>query len=323
MGEAQRLNAFYATVIDRNYVPLGLNLYRSFEGYLHNKIFGFFCIDDEASELLRSFDLPNSRVFAPDDFETLELRRLKTERAINEYCWTLKPTALQTGFTLDPSVEWGIYLDSDMMVFADPDLALPSDGSVVLAPHRFATAEFAACEPSVGRFNGGHAAFRNNQDGNAALAWWHERCLEACPAIPTATAYADQKYLDALPKSFRGICESANKGLNAAPWNVQGFSISERNSLIFVDDDQLLLFHFQGLKIFGTRLYDLYAGPMRLPAAARRLIYRPYILSLRTTFDLLKQQVPEYRSSLPRFTVRNAFNQARRLLRGECNLGYA
>ena len=56
VGEAQKLNAFYATIIDRNYVPLGLNLYRSFEGYLHNKIFGYFCIDDEAATVLHSLD---------------------------------------------------------------------------------------------------------------------------------------------------------------------------------------------------------------------------------------------------------------------------
>ena len=245
MGEAQNLTTFYATVIDRNYVPLGLNLYRSFEGYLHNKIFGFFCIDDEAADLLRSLDLRGAQVFAPGDFETTELRRLRADRAINEYCWTLKATVLRTGFTLDPSFEWGIYLDSDMMAFSDPDLALPSDGSVVLAPHRFATAAFAAFEPSVGRFNGGYAAFRNSKEGNAALAWWHERCIESCPAIPTATAYADQKYLDVLPGSFSGIRETAHKGLDTAPWNIQGYRVSERNSRVYIDDDPLLLYHYQ------------------------------------------------------------------------------
>ena len=62
---------------------------------------------------------------------------------------------------------------------------------------------------------------------------------------------------------------------------------------------------------------------MRLPDAAGRLIYRPYIRSMRQTFDLLRQQTPGYRISIPPFTTRNALNQARRLLRGECNLAYA
>lgn len=322
MGETQRMNAFYATVIDRNYVPLGLNLYRSFERFLHNKTFGFFCVDDEAADLLRDLALPGGRIYAPDEFETTELRRLKAERAVNEYCWTLKATTLRTGLDIDPSIEWAVYLDSDMMAFSDPDVALDGNDAVVLAPHRFSSSKFHTYGPQVGRFNGGYAAFRNVKEGRAALTWWHNRCIEACPAIPTATAYADQKYLNALPELFGGIRESAHKGLNAAPWNIEGYRVSERENRAYVDDDPLLLYHFQGLNILGVRLYDLYTGPMRIPNAAERLIYRPYIRSLRKTFDLLRQQSPGYRTKMPPFTTRNAIGQARRFLCGQCNLAY-
>lgn len=322
LDEGPGMRSFYATVVDINYVPMALNLYRSFTPFLDDKTFGFFCIDEAAADHLERLALSNAWVLRPADFETTALRAVRAGRATNEYCWTLKAITLQTGFALDPTFDWGIYLDSDMMAFADPDGALSVNDFVVLSPHRFSTAEFAAYGPSVGQFNGGYAAFRNAAEGKAALAWWHERCLESCPAVPTPDAYADQKYLDAMPGRFPGVRQSRHKGLNLAPWNLQSDPLSERDGQVFVGDDPLLLYHFQGLRILGTRLYDLYTGPMRIPDAASRLIYRPYIRSLRMTFDVLRQQIPSFRASIPALTTRKAMNQLRRFLRGHCNLAY-
>ena len=101
-----------------------------------------------------------------------------------------------------------------MLAFGDigSELALHSSASVVLTPHRFSLPEFLAYEPSVGRFNAGFVAFNNVRDGREALNWWMNRCLEGCPARPDGDRYADQKYLNAIPKMFRDVAVSEVAG---------------------------------------------------------------------------------------------------------------
>jgi hypothetical protein len=314
------VKTFYATVIDINFVPMALALYRSFAPFLDSKTFGFFCVDDESANLLQKMSLPNAWVLRPDDFETEALKRVRAERAVNEYCWTLKSVALQTGLSIDPSFEWAVYLDSDMMTFADLDLALVNDAAIILAPHRFATPEFATYEPSVGRFNAGYVAFRNTPDGHAALSWWQEKCLERCPAIPDGDIYADQKYLDAMPGRFKGVVASEHRGLNVAPWNIGGYRLTDRGGQPFVDDDPVLLYHFQGLRILGARFFDLYTGPMRIPSSIRNLIYRPFIRSLKDSFETLRIHAPGFDKGIQRLTTRRTVSQLRRTLHGTGNL---
>jgi hypothetical protein len=323
LDEESRVTTFYTTVVDIKFVPLALNLYRSLVPYIDGKIFGILCIDNESADLLGKLNLRNVWLLRPSDFETQKLRTLKAERAINEYCWTLKSVALQTGFSLDSSFEWGAYMDSDVMVFSDPDAVFNGDDAAVLAPHRFSNAHFAAYEPTVGRYNAGYVAFRNNSVGRSALEWWYDRCVALCPAVPTDGAYADQKYLDALPDLFTGIQASGHKGLNTAPWNVNSYRLSCRQGRVFVDDDPLLVYHFQGLKIYGARLYDLYAGPMQLPKDVTASIYRPIIHSLRESYEIIRTQVPGFRGCALPLSPRRVATQLRRLIGGTSNLALA
>jgi hypothetical protein len=317
------VKSFYATVIDVNYAAMALNLCRSFSPFLNGKTLGIFCIDDAAAKHLSQLKLANVWVLRPADFETRKLASLRRERAINEYCWTLKSAALQIGFSLDPAFDWAVYLDSDTMAFSDPDAVLTDSDVAVLSPHRFSSPEFSAYGPSVGRFNAGYIAFRNDPVAKRALDWWHERCIDDCPALPTDAAYADQKYLDELYRQFAGVCASEHKGLNAAPWNIQAYDVVERDGQVLVDGVPLLIYHFQGLKIYGVHLYDLYAGPMRISGAVADAIYRPFIRSLRESFEILREQSPGFRSGILPLTPRRALTQVRRFVHGTSNLALA
>jgi hypothetical protein len=284
------MKAFYGTTLDAKFVVPSLTLYNSLIQNSPNKLFGFFCMDDDAAVALERLNLPQAWVVRREEFETTELLAVRPSRQLNEYCWTCKPAVISYAFKRDPTITWGVYLDSDMAAFGDPDQALPSDPSVkaVISPHRYSLPKFEKFGPIAGWHNGGYAAFRNDFDGTDIVDWWQARCLEDCPAVPNAGRYADQKYLDSLPALYEGVVSSPLKGLNTAPWNIDSYRISDRGGNIFVDDDELLIYHFQSLKIFGRWLVDCYAGPHELPKDAITCIYRRYLQNIRVAYAMVR-----------------------------------
>jgi hypothetical protein len=316
------MKTFYAVTTDRGYVARVLCLYRSLQPWLGEKRFGFFCVDQGAADVLDQLQLPHAVVVRHTEFETPALKEVRPSRKLNEYCWTCKPAALQYALAAWPELEWAVYLDGDMMAFGDPDLALAEPNAhVLLTPHRF-TPAFAQWEASAGVHNGGYAAFRNSPEGRAALDWWMASCLELCPAVPTRGVYADQTYLDHMPARFAGVVASRHKGLNAAPWNIDAYQVAERNGQVWCDDEPLLIYHFQGMRLYGLRLYDMYAAPHRIPSDVVRHIYRPHLRALSAATREVRAVLPGYTGGLQPFLTapKTIYHQVRRLLTGTNNL---
>lgn len=316
------MKTFYAVITDHSYVARVLCLYRSLQPWLGDKRFGFFCIDDGAAELLEPLRLPYATVLRHAGFASAALKQAKLNRKLNEYCWTCKPAALQYAFTTWPELDWAVYLDGDMMAFDDPDLALaPHEAHILLTPHRYSPT-FVKWQAVAGVHNGGYAAFRNTLEGRAALGWWTERCLELCPAVPTRGVYADQTYLDNMPDKFVGVVGSEQKGLNAAPWNIENYRVAEREGGIYCDQDPLLIYHFQGMRLYGARLYDMYAADHRLPADVVRHIYRPHLQALAVATREVCTLEPDFRGGLQPFLTapRTVWHQLRRALNRTNNL---
>ncbi len=319
------MKSLYATTTDIHYLVKAFALYRSFAPYLDaDTTFAFYCMDRQSAGLLENFGLDHCRVVEAGAFETAALKTARRERAMNEYCWTCKPAILLHAIASQPNLDWAVYLDSDMMVFGNLDIPLIDAGeaNVLLTPHRFATPEFMAEQNASGVYNAGYAAFRNSEEGNRALQWWLDRCLELCPNAPVDGIYADQTYLNSIPDLFSGVVPCHHKGLNAAPWNVDGVATTSHGERIYMDDDQLLLYHFQAFQIYGYRLYDMYPGHIKISTALVRHVYEPYASNLRQTFELLGQAMPgfrygiQYLASNPRLLV----NKIKRWVLGLNNL---
>ena len=275
--------SIYCTVLSKPFVARALALQQSLVRMAPDVLFGFYCIDDATAPFLRSLNPKNSLIFSPDDFETPALRSIKYVVTPTEYCWTCKSVALLHALGTVAGLDWAVWVDSDMFAFGNPDKALESchGADVLLTPHRFSTPAFKAFEPSVGRFNAGYAAFRNNEGGRAALNWWRDRCFEDCSAAPMGKKYGDQKYLEDMAALFDRVAVADGAGLNCAPWNVLGLPIEDGVSGVKVAQTPLLLYHFQGLKVVRRWLFDLYgSASVALPQNIRRLIYMPYIAAL-------------------------------------------
>ena len=270
----------------RAFVPRALTLQQSILRCSPDSIFAFFCADEGTAALLRSFGLKRSLIFAPEEFETPALREIKPRLSQGEYCWTCKSIALLHMLQSDAHLDWAVWVDCDMYAFGDPNVAFESypDANVLLTPHHFSYEAVAAFEPTVGRYNAGYVAVRNTDHGKAALNWWFERCRESCSTTPTDSSYADQKYLEEMPKLFPNVVDLTWPGLNCAPWNVIGQPISVReddDEGVLVANSPLLIYHFQGLRVMRHWAFDLYPSKeVALPRILRERIYRPYVSAL-------------------------------------------
>jgi hypothetical protein len=261
------------------FVPHALVLQQSIARHSPDALFAFYCTDDATARVLERYASPKVLVVAPRAFETERLRAARQGRKLNEYRWTCKPAVLLHAFASLPRLDWAGWVDADMLAFSDLDSALHQhpEASAILTPHAFSLPEFAKLEPAVGRFNAGYIAFRNNADGLAALNWWFERCLEGCPAQPMPGRFGDQKYLDVMAEMFPRVAQSRSPGLNCAPWNVFGKAVEGSQGRVTIDGSPLVLYHYQGLKVIRSWLFDLHGALLRLPDPVRRLIYAPYL----------------------------------------------
>jgi hypothetical protein len=299
------MKSIYCTVMSRPFVPRALALQDSIARHAPDALFAFFCIDDATAALLRSLDLKNARVLAPDEFETPALRVLKPALSESELCWTCKSVALQHAFAVMPELDWAVWVDADMFAFSNPDNALAAyaKSDVLLTPHRFAWPEIAAYEPVVGRFNAGYIAFRNTDGGHAILNWWRERCFESCSGQPGDDKYADQKYLECMPGLFPNVAESTSPGLNSAPWNIVGQVVERNEGRVLVSNSPLLLYHFQGFRVIRPWAFDFYASKAALPKIVKDEIYRPYVKAL-----IAQMQSVARKTATPSFGVDGGFS---------------
>lgn len=293
MVDKIHLFSVYATIFDKEYLPRALALHASLMRVNATARFAFFCVDEQSAEMLIKIAPERSVIVRHDQFSTPELAKTRTNRSRGEYCWTCKPIALGYLARTMTDADWLVYVDADMLFFSDPDLALPGpDKHYVLTPHRFHEA-FERFANSAGAFNAGLVGVRRSPEGQQAIDWWGERCIESCSFTPTATTFGDQKYLDQLPVLFPFGSSTPTPGLNAAPWNIENYRVHEIGGRIYLDEYPLVLYHFQGLKILSNRLVDLYGGNRRLSNELRRFVYEPYLKQLTAAYQLLRRRCPE------------------------------
>jgi len=281
------LKSIYVTVVSYEYAPLAISLVRALKSA--GKLCAVYCIDDRGADLLEEIGLGSCLIFRPANYQNVRLAEIRRQRSDSEYCWTCKSVVIEHILTQMPDLEWAIYLDSDMMIFGDPDKGLPTgaESHVLLTPHRPSTSHFEGFMNEAGRFNAGYIAFRSTKQGREALRWWREKCEESCSVRPNSQGYADQRYLEDFPKLFSGVTISGNVGVNAAPWNISGKKITKKQGAVFVDNDELLIYHMQGFKKIGFNFFDLYSGEFKLSAEVRDFIYAPYVSHLEGSYDLL------------------------------------
>jgi hypothetical protein len=275
----------FCTYFDRDYLPRGLALYRSLKQHCPAFRLWVLCMDHDCYGALEQLRLPELHLITLEELEATEPRLLegKRNRSRIEYYFTCTPALPLHVLQQHADVNVITYLDSDLFFFAGPAPLFDEMGknSIAIIPHRFAP-HLREMERN-GIYNVGWISFRRDTRGFACLEWWRDRCLEWCYDRPEQGRYADQKYLDDWPSRFAGVVVLSHKGANLAPWNVSNHELSERDGHVWVDEQPLIFFHFQGLKqirhwLFDTNMAGYHVRPERI---VMQRIYTPYIQTLR------------------------------------------
>jgi hypothetical protein len=300
----------YTTVCDSRYVAPALALYRSVEKVSSHSL-GIYTLDEAAVRRLDQLDLLNAQVFRLQDYVPENFLQFQRTRRPGAFAFTVKSLALIHAMDTDPDLDWVGYLDADIGLFADPVAiieALPPDKSACFTPHRFSPS-FRHYEASVGHYNAGYVSFKNDLEGRHVLESWRDMCFEWCQDYVEADRYGDQKYLEDLADRYPSVASCAHKGANAAPWNISDARVYVRNNRVFIEDDPLLFYHFQGLKVYSLTLFDLYASTELIVSGdLLSLVYVPYIESLQKAYCELMRSDPDF---VPSYTQRSWKNMIR------------
>jgi hypothetical protein len=251
----------FCTLFDSAYLPRGLVLYRSLARVCDDFTLRVFCMDEYTHSILERLALPGLEPIALSELEGYDAALLGTKagRTRAEYCWTATPSACL--FCLDryPDIDEITYLDADLMFFEDPRVLFAEMGTaaILITPHRYSHEYLAddffegTSADSGGIYNVQFLTFRRRGDGERALRWWHERCIEWCYARYEPGRFGDQKYLDDWPDRFAGVHVLEHPGGGLAPWNASQYRIWRDGDRAMVGEQPVVFHHYQGLRLYS------------------------------------------------------------------------
>ncbi len=284
--EMDEWSSFYnfCTIVSQEYLIRALALYDSLKQHGDNFYLWICCVDSESYHTLQTLQLTNVRVFLSDVLEDDTLRRIKGERTLKEYCWTLKSCVCEYLLTHEFELDAILYVDADMYFFGDPRPIFSAWGSYSIA--LCAQRAPAEVEYSHGVYQAGLIGFRREPNSLSILRAWKQKCVEWCFDRFDAVSgrWGDQKYLDYVPNIFSNISVIREAGIDAAPWNLvmnPSHQIHSRDGHLCIDDAPLICYHFGSLHILPDGHYDLWQpNPLPFTKDIIQSIYTPYLYHL-------------------------------------------
>ncbi|KUP04749.1 glycosyl transferase [Bacillus coahuilensis p1.1.43] len=272
------------TIVSQEYVLKAIALYSSLVEKGENFRLWVCCMDTNTFNLFASLHLEHVTLISLRDVETDELRLVKKDRNIKEYCWTIKAPLCEYVLKNYPEIKHIVYCDADMYFFSGYETLLNEWGtySIFMCKQR-GTSEL---ESIHGQYQAGLIGFKREKNALSILTWWKEKCLENCSEIPDSyyDSWGDQKYLNSIPRLFSNIKIIENIGINTAPWNLimnNHYEVSRSKGKVLISDTELVSYHFGSLSILGKREFDLWnREPLNINESIIRTIYIPYLQKL-------------------------------------------
>lgn len=277
----------FCTYFDSNYLLRGLTLYRSLAGTDCEFQLHVVALDDETTAILGGLGLPNLEVIPLAELEASApaLLTAKANRRVIEYYFTLTPQLPLFFFARHPEVDLITYVDADLYFYASPEplFAEMGERSILITPHRYPP--HLKGQEVYGLFNVQYQGFRRDAAGLACLERWRDQCLDWCYDRAEDGKYGDQAYLDEWPELYGDrLAILQHRGGGVAPWNWSGMPIIRHGNSVLVGNDQLIFYHFHGVKLFNqwfmsNGLLDWGVMPWRM----LRWFYVGYLRQLRAT----------------------------------------
>lgn len=269
----------YCTLFDSNYLTRGLAMYESLKQHSSPFHLYIFAFDDRSYKLLKKLDLAYVSVISLQEFEDIELLKVKNERSASEYCWTCTPSIIK--YSLEKfELKSCTYLDADLYFFADPSVLIEEMGndSVLITEHRYTPLYNQSATSGI--YCVQFMTFKNDTNGIIVLNWWQHACLDWCYARFEDGKFGDQKYLDDWTMRFEGIHVLHHLGGGVAPWNIQQYDLTN-------PDFEVIFYHFHNLKFLKNDKIEL--GNYELNNTTLNLLYRPYIRHLEEIYTCINK----------------------------------
>jgi hypothetical protein len=280
---AQTDKQVICSLFDHRYLPRGLCMIESARRHGFAGEIWVLCLSDECERRLEAMALPAVRTITLAQLESHipRLMDARANRSTLEYYFTCMAALHTYLFETQPDIDGTMYVDSDILFFANPEIIFDSigDAPAAVIPHNF-TPRMRFLE-RCGIFNAGWTAFRRTQQGLCCLKWWLDQSLDWCYDRVEDGRYANQAYLDRFPDIAPATRILRQKGFNCAPWNIGNYKMTERNGQLWVDDEPLIFFHFHGIKR-RLGLFQIHHSEYGAPVTwlMRNKLYRPYIAKL-------------------------------------------
>ena len=279
----------YCTYFDARYMLRGLTLYRSLQAHAGEFTLWVLCCDDLSFDSLQKLAQPNLKPVRLSELEASDPRLLEAKANRNrlEYLWTLSPIWPHYLLNHAPHIEMVTYLDADLFFYGSPAPVWEEigDNSVAIFSHRHLPHELHLSQHGI--YNVGWCSFRRDEIGLQCLHKWREQCLEWCYDDASTGLYGDQKYLDEWPELYGDalrVIEHVGAGI--APWNWTRYRFEQRAGALLSDGEPLIFFHFHGLRIFNSWLYDTFYTSNThaiMPNRTRQQLFDPYLNAMRAT----------------------------------------
>lgn len=268
----------YVTYFDTQYSARGLSMMQS-----------LFCHDVQAhiivlaldpfvqQIILDTFSERVSVVTVEDLYEFEPLLHTCKNRLPWELYATQKPILIQY------VMQYGFfhqitYVDADLLFFSDPApfFTEVENASIAISPHRFSPAH--AHLEIHGFFNAGFIYFKNDSIAKKCLADWSSKCLAWCyNKIEADGRFMNQGYLNDWPNLYENLKIINHLGINLAPWNLDGCSLTQENGKVLVNNEPLICYHYSGLvQNSQEEWYSWYPAINNDFALVKKTIYRPY-----------------------------------------------
>jgi len=294
---------YLCTYFDKNYLVLGLALYRSLQRYVELFELNILCMDEYTYKFFTKHRFANVNPISLEEFEGANPRLLeaKTNRSLIEYYYTCTPALPLYLLKKNPAIDVITYLDADLFFYSDlePIYKEFGSGSILIVPHRFA--ENMRSNEKYGIYNVGLLSFRNDTVAQECLRVWRDQCLQWCYERPEDGKNADQKYLDDWTTRYKGVVVLQHKGAGLGGWNIDNYQYKSKGKALYVNGDRLIFYHFQGLKMINRFLFQ--AG-YALTLVVLRHVYAPYIREMQHIMKRIEgtTRLPSVRHKSDSFT---------------------
>lgn len=289
----------YCTYFDKGFLLKGLALHSSLVKNTPNAKLWILAFDEYTVKILNKLKLKGVTVVPASEFEDKKLLAVKPTRQNFEYYWTCSPSWPLYIFEINKDVDIVTYLDADLYFYSDVFPAIKELGnkSILIVEHRFPKGREGIAE-TAGIFNVAFNIFRRDKEGIACLKRWRSQTIEWCYAKPENGKMGDQMYLNEWPSLYKNLVISKNLGVDAAPWNITQYKVTKKQGKVFINNDELICYHFHQLQILGPNSFSRVHG-FTLSKSIIDNIYLPYEVEINKQYQKVKSLDSKYEIIAP------------------------